>query len=195
MALMLRQSCEEVLKKNRLGSLHADIDQGSKNLMLYTRCGKPFATVHGVRFGRLHPTKPEIEYATKLLTIWCRTNKEELDEYIKLWLEKSATPDVSQNIEYKNYQIHLNCAYSADEKGRRVNVINVVSSDGVTYSFNTKGELTALTTRENPLTAWRLNLPRSVRKLALAHAEKFDQRSIAHHRCEQLRQQLNSCME
>jgi hypothetical protein len=82
MALMLRKACQDTLTEHDLDTFHADIDDNTKYLTLFTPCGKTFALVHGVRFGSTRPSAAEIDYAVELLDDWLRRNAKIIADYL-----------------------------------------------------------------------------------------------------------------
>jgi len=107
MALLLRKACQEILDHEDLNAFHADIHTTTKQLTLFTVCGKPFAPVHGVRFGKMSPTKAEIDFATELLSSWLHRNQLAIDTYID-GLEKLqllGKPAIEIDIDNANIQI------------------------------------------------------------------------------------------
>ena len=107
MALMLRKACQPSLDEANLHEFHADIDPSSKNLVLFTPCGKRFAIVHGVVFGRLQPTNGEIEYAVSLLQQWLAKNNVLIRQYIEAWVEFKSMTEPEEKIKTDTYKLEL----------------------------------------------------------------------------------------
>ena len=101
MALLLRKACEPVLSDFDLDGFHADMDM-HKRLRLFTPCGKPFATVHGVRFSRIHPTQVEIDYATELLADWCTKNEKLISMYLEAFEVVQRLPEPREQLYIKD---------------------------------------------------------------------------------------------
>lgn len=81
MSLMLRKAAQPILDSANLDPYHIEINESNKHMELKTPCGKPFATVHGVVFSRMHPTNAEIEFAIELLQEWVNRNQQDFDRY------------------------------------------------------------------------------------------------------------------
>lgn len=82
MSLVLRQLTQEMLDKNGLSMLHAEVSD-YKKLTLVGECGQPFLTANGIRFSKKIPSVREVEYAAQLLEKYVNKNKKKIQQAIE----------------------------------------------------------------------------------------------------------------
>jgi hypothetical protein len=183
MALMLRKAAEPVLQAADLDPYHADLDADSKAFKLYTPCGKTFATVTGVLFSSLKPTKDEIVYAIELLEFWLLRNKELIDTYIDAFTKLQAYTDMP--LKKGDMKISLHTPYNRDgPSATTVDDIDI-EHEGFTFTLDAKGGLTSVTWKDSIPIPVSINLPTAKHTAAIEfmalHSARLKQQSIVNH--------------
>jgi len=181
MALLLRKACQETLDKADLSNLFADIDDNSKQLQLYTLCGKRFAFVHGVKFGRLQVTQAEIDFAVELLETWLTRNREKIDNYLDALEVVQRIGEVKPAIIVDGCRVEVTTTshYEKDPLSgfhrnvHRASGITVLDKKGTYFAFNNKGEITGITFKKAVPTPWAKAavLPKKILDTAMDHLE------------------------
>lgn len=208
MALMLRKACQPILDDADLDCYHADIDDNSKHLCLYTPCGKHFAFVHGVRFGKIAPTIAEIEFATELLEQWLKRNKKTIDDYLIAWeaeqrLGKMQTEHALSN----NYAFRLvtgNAHVISHRTGRRGYssvpngyVVSCPDNSFITFDGNHRIRSWEISKNESAgvKNGYKISLPPTTMKEAIAFYEDWVTLAKARQRLGEIHAELNTCTD
>lgn len=110
MALMLRKECQAILNYADLDAFHVDMNPITKNMHIFTPCGKKLAVVHGVLFSTLKPTVAEIEFAAELLATWLVKNKTKIDNFTQELEILQKMDEVPQKRDI--FEIQTNSKYS-----------------------------------------------------------------------------------
>lgn len=207
MALMLRQACTGTLSSFDLDAYHADIDSNTKHLCLYTPCGKRFATIHGVVFSRLHPTKAEIDYAVELLEQWCERNVTMINEYIDAFeiLQRMEEPKAKFRVGDNRIEIARKQASQYNHEKRAHEYVYTVSGITIqdnywTFCLDRNLGVKSITFHANdeenrpyqPLPV-KFNLPKKLMEAALERAEELDTFYTAQEKVNTTLAELNSC--
>lgn len=206
MALLLRKACQDALDKADLNAYHADIDDQTKYLCLYTPCGKHFAFVHGVRFGKISPTNAEIEFATELLEHWLARNEKIIGDYLFAWEQEQRLGSLEMSTPLPN-------AYKAVLKTENKNLYspttgrttytavpegyNVFCPDQTCITFNKYHRITKVDTgpKEGLKNGCKVGLPPATMKAAKAFFENWETLNAARRRLAEIHAELNSCSE
>jgi len=138
MALMLRKACQPILDKYDMNAFHADIHASSKYLMLFTPCGKNFATVHGVLFGRLQPSKVEIDFATELLEDWIKRHVKVIEAYIDGLEKLQLSPKPTHEVKYMGAEIKVTYTQENEWNKETRQYTCVVTPSNITIVYNTR---------------------------------------------------------
>jgi hypothetical protein len=148
---MLRKACQPILNDFDLDAFHADLDPGTKSMRIFTPCGKLFATVSGVQFGGLNPTKAEIEFSTELLTNWLQRNASKIEKYLEEFEVLQRMPPY--RLEVDNIEVECSTQWVSRKQNSRITGIRCVTitQDKVVFTVNNHGEVTKVDIRE-PIT-------------------------------------------
>jgi len=202
MALLLRKMCQPKLDAAFMFAFHADIDDSSKNLFLYTQCGKPFASVHGVRFATTRPTHAEMEYAVDLLVKWLRKNKTTIQDYITAYKvveqekEKGFDPDLG-----KGWKIL--CSTSNEwAKNRRTHVKKLsgysIYNDDESFKFDLNHRLVSWDCKSPTFTRdpfKKFGLPSDIIRAGRRKCAEYLNIQESKDLLEELHAEMNSCKE
>lgn len=148
MALMLRKACQPILNDFDLDAFHADLDASTKSMRIFTPCGKLFATVSGVQFGGLNPTKAEIEFSTELLANWLQRNASKIEKYLEEFEILQRMPPY--RLEVDNIEVQCNTQWvsrSQDSKVTGIRCVEITQGD-VVFTVNNLGQITKVDVRE-----------------------------------------------
>lgn len=208
MALMLRKACQPILNDADLDAYHADIDDKTKNLCLYTPCGKHFAFVYGVRFGKVAPTAAEIEFATELLTHWLQKNKKTIEDYLIAWEAEQRLRGIeAYALLEQGYRIELSTKNDKRLSPRtgRQEYVTVPSGylvwlpDHSRICFGSDHTIRSWSisedTTEGVKNGYKISLPGSTMKKAMSFFEDWVILTNARHRLGEIHAELNSCSE
>ena len=201
MALMLRQACQPLLDERGFTSIHADIDDSTKNLVLYSPCRKQMGFVHGVVFASTRPTNAEIEYAVQLFTDWLNRNESSLDDY----LLANAQALETRNYFNKRWKIEgYSVSFVTKQKNYNSPKYQCVAihhpTRNIEWGLNTAGELMYFEAylcrdpQSGTSYAGAINLPKKVRTFAIEKLKKLVDANLAKARAEELGAILNSCV-
>jgi hypothetical protein len=144
MALMLRQECEEILKREGLGEYHVDIANGhQKVLTLFNPCGEVFVGVPGITFGSMKPTKAEVTYAHELLDRWLVANRKKIVRFLAAKELFAATP--LPVIHRKGLKINNESKWVDEDNRRRMVTIpktcTLLIGENTKITFNLDGKI------------------------------------------------------
>lgn len=184
MALMLRKAAQPVLNNADLDPYHADLDRNTKEFKLYTPCGKTFATVSGVLFGSIRPTKEEIDFAVELLEFWLLRNKAIIDEYIAAFGKLQTYSELPNK--QNDFEIHYPMYHQTEFRV-------TVDHNGLSYLLNEDGNLVRVTFLQPIAVTQPIKLPATKIGEALAFLEKH----VDKHNCQQIVEnilaEMNTC--
>jgi hypothetical protein len=162
MALMLRKACQPALNDADLDAFHADMDN-SKRLVLFTPCGKRFAVVHGITFGRYDVTKSEIEFTVELLGDWLLRNDKKIDTYIDAFTKQQQLVKPENEIFIGKTKIKISTKNTHERNPLTERYEHVVKPDGltihhegVTFALDSKLNLMSISpdTKTRPTFPW-----------------------------------------
>ena len=204
MSLILREACEEMMLDYALEGYYADLDITTKNLQIYTRCGRNIITIKGVRFSKLCPTASEINYAKVLLNNWLTDNEATFNTYqdglIKL-AQLKIVP-LTRIFEDASFKIIVNKEYSSYVNGQHERV--VVAVEGITiqhnfatWSFDAEGRLHSII-QDKPLSApWgkRIIIDARVYAHAMKFLKEYQNRYQLRKAVAQILVELNTCSD
>ena len=192
MALLLRKACQPILNDADLDPYHADLDANTKEMKLYTPCGKHLATVAGVLFGGLRPTKVEIEFATELLATWLLRNKNLLANFINETevLEKMGEAVSSLN----NFEIaHIFGRSRITSTKAKERYLVSIEQGAVKYCLDANGDLVRIELKETVSVALEHKLSKSNVLAGMSFLNEYLAISKQEKKVATLLAELNTC--
>lgn len=142
MSIKVRMAIQPVLDEAGLSPLHADLHtvnglQKNNYVRLVGECGKPYVTLHGIRFSSTNPPKEEVKYVAGLVEEFVQKHGEKLRTVLSLSQEKekfnravrSATEKLGSREGVKNVMIENFCS----KIGR---CVSIQFSNGSTFSHS-----------------------------------------------------------
>ena len=193
MALMLRKAAVEALQAADLDPYHADLDAKTKEFKLYTPCGKTFATVSGVLFSSLAPTKDEIAYAIELLEFWLLRNKLAIDTYLAAF----ATLQMYGDLSFKKDGMTVKAdSFYSQKLGKRIQSMTiVVKHDGIYYRFNADGLLISVSWDDPIPVTTQIKLPAAKVIAATTFLDEHLNRQAAQKTVDEILAEMNTCKD
>ena len=193
MALLLRKAAHPILVAADLDPYHADLDRVTKEFKLYTPCGKTFATVSGVLFGNLQPTKDEIAYACELLEFWLLRNKQVIDTYIAAFTKLQMYGDL--DVRRDDMLIETVNEYDHD-KGKHVSYMSVqVTHNDILYFVNSTGHLVKVVWNDSIPPTKTIKLPAAKLTTAVAFLDEHIDLRAARKTVAEILAEMNTCKD
>lgn len=193
MALMLRKAANEVLMAADLDPYHADLDRITKEFKLYTPCGKTFATVSGVLFSSLAPTKDEIAYAIELLEFWLLRNKAVIDTYIAAFTKLQMYGDLPTTRD--DMKVDTIRKYDHNQNKQIVTLIVSVKHNDLTYYINTNGLFTDISWDGFISPTTIIKLPAAKLTAAVAFLDEHLDQQAAQKTVDEILTEMNTCKD
>jgi len=193
MALMLRKAAVPVLQAADLDPYHADLDRVTKEFKLYTPCGKTFATISGVLFASLAPTKDDIAYAIELLEFWLLRNKTVIDTYIAAFTKLQMYGDLST--EKDDMKVNTQSFYS-QKLGKHIQAMTViVKHNDINYRFNADGLLVSMSWEEAIPVTTKMKLPAAKITAAVTFLDEHLDKRAAQTTVDEILAEMNTCKD
>ena len=193
MALMLRKAAVPVLQAADLDPYHADLDRATKEFKLYTPCGKTFATISGVLFSSLAPTKDDIAYAIELLEFWLLRNKATIDTYIAAFTKLQMYGDLDTT--RGDMKIQTVNQYDHD-KGKHVSNISVqIFHDEISYHLNRLGLIIKVVWDQPIAPTTTVKLPAAKVNEAVAFLDEHLDMRAAQNTVDTILAEMNTCKD
>jgi len=205
MALMLRKACQPILNDADLDAYHADMDN-MKRLVLFTPCGKRFAVVHGITFGRFDVSKAEIDFTTVLLGDWLLRNKKKIEVYIDAFTKQQQMVKPENEIRVGDSICRVSTTNKHEKDpltGMWSNIVRPsgleITHDNVRFSLDSKLRLVSISphVKTRPTFPWAKDIVLTKEVLNAGIAQL--QLAVEYRQCVETAQeilgQLNSCSD
>ena len=193
MALMLRKAANPVLMAADLDPYHADLDRTTKEFKLYTPCGKTFATVSGVLFSSLAPTKDEIAYAIELLEFWLLRNKTVIDTYIAAFTKLQMYGDLGTVRD--DMHIDTTRVYDHEQSKHIVTLTARVTHNDLTYYIDRKGLFVKISWSGSIPPTTVIKLPAAKLTACVAFLDEHLDQRAAQKTVDEILTEMNTCKD
>ena len=193
MALMLRKAAVPVLQAADLDPYHADLDRVTKEFKLYTPCGKTFATISGVLFASLAPTKDDIAYAIELLEFWLLRNKTVIDTYIAAFAKLQMYSDLSTKKD--DMDIRVQSYYDSTSSKQVLGMTVGINHNDITYRLNAKGLLVSVSWKDTIPTTTSIKLPAAKIIAATLYLDEHLDKRAAQDTVDTILTNMNTCKD